>query len=170
MKPEKLTPEEQRSRFERRGIYFPTRDHERDANKIQEIGYYKLKEFAYPFSTTDTSGEISYHGLKFNRLLVRYYQDKNFRIFMLHGIEDIEVRLNSVVAYRLGYKYGGFGYLDFKNWVDRNRPRFEIEKEQFYFKKGLLSKVKRSSLPDIKKNHLILTVMVSQQFGPWLML
>ncbi|WP_369406627.1 hypothetical protein [Lacticaseibacillus nasuensis] len=70
---------------------------------------------------------------------------------MLHGIEDIEVRLNSVVAYRLGYKYGGFGYLDFKNWVDRNRPRFEIEKEQFYFKKGLLSKVKRSSLPDIKK-------------------
>ncbi|ESS02030.1 Abi family protein [Limosilactobacillus fermentum] len=153
-----LNPEEQRSLLEHRGIKFPEDRHEIDANKIQEIGYYKLKEFAYSFAKRKQNGklalsddkEIIYEQLTFKKLLVRYYMDKNLRIFILHAIEDIEVYLNNIVATQLGLKYGAFGYLEYKNWCDRSIPKFEIEKKQFYFKKDLLTKIKRSNLPDIK--------------------
>lgn len=157
-----LTPEEQRRKFESRGMKFPKDTKVRDASKIQEIGYYKLKEFAYIFAKKDNNGflllnngEIQYENVEFKKLLLRYYQDKNLRIFLLHAIEDIEVFLNNEVSTLLGDKYGAFGYLDFKNWCDRKIPKFKIEEQQYFFKKGLLKKIKRSNLPDIKndKNH-----------------
>jgi abortive infection bacteriophage resistance protein len=153
MIPQQLNPEEQRMQFEERGIIFPDETHERDAAKIQEIGYYKLKEFAYSFCNLSKGGVPEYAGLSFKKLLLRYYQDKNFRIFMLHAIEDVEVRLNSVVAYQLGEKYGAFGYLDFKKWVNRKIGKFKIEEAQFYFKRDILKKISRSNLPDLRKNN-----------------
>ena len=71
-----LNPEEQRSLLEHRGIKFPEDRHEIDANKIQEIGYYKLKEFAYSFAKRKQNGklalsddkEIIYEQLTFKKL------------------------------------------------------------------------------------------------------
>lgn len=138
-----LSPEDQRALFESRGISF-TKSHEVDAAKIQEIGYYKLKEFAYPFNVSDNPDEPRYKGLNFQSLLVRYYQDKNLRIFILHAVEDIEVHLGNSVATILGKRYGAFGYLNFSNWCDRSIKKFQIEEKQFYFKKELLRAVKKS--------------------------
>lgn len=143
-----LSPEEQRALLENRGISF-SKSCEIDAAKIQEIGYYKLKEFAYPFSISDDVDEPQYRGLDFQSLLVRYYQDKNLRIFILHAVEDIEVHLGNSVATILGKKYGAFGYLNFSNWCDRGIKRFQVEEKQFYFKKDLLKAVKKS------RNHYV---------------
>jgi abortive infection bacteriophage resistance protein len=154
MCPRNLTNEEQRELFAKRGIIFEHGDPKRDASKIQEIGYYKLKDFAYPFSHVEHS-ELVYSNLTFYDLLKRYYQDKNFRIYVLHAIEDIEVYLNSVVASVLGNRYGAFGYLDFKQWCNRSINKFKIEELQYHFKKDLLKKIKRINIPDLEfKNNL----------------
>lgn len=144
-----LTPAEQRQLFEDRGIIFFENCHEHDIKKIQEIGYYKLKEFASAFAD-DNNENIKYNNLTFENLILRYYQDKNLRIYIFHAIEVIEVYLNNVVATLLG-KYNAFGYLEFKNWCNRDKlSKFQIEKKQFYFKNDLLNKIKRSSLPDLQ--------------------
>lgn len=143
-----LSSMELRDLLERRGIVFPKETKKRDANKIQEIGYYKLKSFAYPFSHYDANHNLLYENLTFKNLLLRYYQDKNLRIFIFHALEDIEVYLNNVIADALG-KYGPFGYLEFKNWCDRSISKFKTEKNQFEFKKNLKKKMKRSNLPDL---------------------
>lgn len=159
--PEYLSPEQQRQLFENRGIGFPPNNHFEDANKIQEIGYYRLKELVKPFNISQDNdvkygriiykdGKRQYISLRFKQLIDRYYYDKNLRIFVLHAIEDIEVNLANKVSSLLGNKYGPFGYLNFKLWIDRNIPKFEVEKKQFYFKKDLLKKTKRSAIEDLK--------------------
>lgn len=145
-----LNPEEQRNLLESRGIIFNQGSYSRDIDKISKIGYYKLKEFAYPFAYKNGS-DLFYKNLKFKKLLIRYYQDKNLRMFILYAIEDIEVYLNSLLSKTLGKKsYGAFGYLEFKNWCDRSFSKFNVEKKQYEFKKGLLKKIKRSGLKDIR--------------------
>ena len=148
-RPRSLSPRKQRQLMEKRGIIFPKNTHKQDAEKIQEIGYYKLKEFAIPFSVKKGK-RLRYKNLTFANLLKRYYQDKNLRIYLLHAIENVEVYLNNLIATLLGDKYGAFGYLEFKEWCDRSIPKFEIEEKQFYFKNNLLKEMKRSNLPDIK--------------------
>lgn len=148
--PSQLSPEEQRQLLEDRGIIFPQEQHEKDANKIQEIGYYRLKDLARPFSKV-INGKIIYDNLKFSKLLVRYYEDKNLRIYVLHAIEDIEVNISNNVSTLLGNNHGPFGYLDFSRWADKkSMSKFKIEEKQYYFKKSLLKQTRRSNLVDIK--------------------
>ena len=54
---------------------------EHDVVKIQNISYYRLKEFAQPFAK-DVDGCIKYENITFHEVLGRYYQDKNLRIFL----------------------------------------------------------------------------------------
>ena len=138
-----LSPLEQRRLFEDRGLIFPhgNKYNLKNAHKIQEIGYYKLKEFAYPFSTCKNN-KLRYHDLTFSMLLARYYQDKNLRIHILHAIEDIEVNLNSNIADILG-NYGAFAYLRFNYWTNRKISKFKIIKKQKKFKKHLKRNIYR---------------------------
>lgn len=150
--PLQLSLEAQRDRLSNFGIVFDQGNDTRDFNTIETIGYYKLKEFAMPFNHPRTSveNEIHFEDITFKQLIARYYQDKNLRINILHAIEDIEVYLRNEVAELLGEKYGAFGYLRFANWCNRDIPKFKIEEQQYYFKKDLLKKVKKSNMPDIK--------------------
>ncbi|MCO6542143.1 MAG: Abi family protein [Lactobacillus sp.] len=149
-----LSPDEQRKLFEDRGIIF-TESNDKNNDKIQEIGYYKLKEFAYAFanhSNDESELEIKYNNLKFSDLLNRYYQDKYLRIYVFHAIDDIEVYLNNVVASILGKRYGAYGYLVFNKWCDQSYSRDKIENIQDSFKQNLQKKISRSNLPDINQN------------------
>lgn len=148
-----LSIDEQRQLFENRGILF-TESNDKNNEKIQEIGYYKLKEFAYVFSNYNDRSELHYNNLKFRDLLNRYYKDKYLRIYMFHAIDDIEVYLNNLVANILGKKYGAYGYLSFKKWCDQNISKFEIEKKQYIFKQNLKKKLSRSNLPDMNIKNL----------------
>lgn len=141
--PKELTPEERRQLFENRGIKFSKDTHKKDSHKIQEIGYYKLKEFAYPFSYVNRLDQLRYINLKFSKLLLRYYQDKHLRMDVLNAIEDIEVSVNSNIADILG-KYGPFGYLKFNLWANKQSLSKECMKsEQDYLKNAIKTKLKK---------------------------
>lgn len=158
MSVERLTIQQQVQRLQDLGIEMsPDSNAERNIETVNTIGYYKLKEFAMPFNTilnTEDGTKVKFEGITFKQLITRYYQDKNLRINVLHAIESIEVKLQNEVSYVLGKKYGAFGYLSFSNWCNRiDNTRFEIEGEQYRFKKALLKKVKKSQLPDLKYKH-----------------
>lgn len=153
--PKQLTYDEQLDRIEALGIIVDRSNREKDLSSIENISYYKLKEFATPFNSNMTSdGEnIKFKGLSFSNLIKRYYQDKNLRMNILHAIESIEVSLQIQIGYILGEKYGPYGYLSFNNWCDRGIEKFDIEEKQYYFKKGLRRKIRKSNMPDVKYEH-----------------
>lgn len=149
--PQPLTWNEQLELLKERGMFVKADD----VQKLEHISYYRLKEFARPLATTrKENGQtiICYNGVSFSQVLTRYYQDKNLRINLLHAIEKIEVSLKTKVSYILGKHYGAFGYLNFSNWVNRNRyNRFEIEKKQYYFKRDLLDIISKSKNPELHR-------------------
>ncbi|MGF2063043.1 Abi family protein [Enterococcus casseliflavus] len=135
-------------RLEAQGITI--NDRAKAENKLKTIGYYKLKGFAYPLAHSNNANK-PFEGINFDDLVLRYYQDKNLRIFLLHAIEKIEVSVKVTLGYVLGSKYGAFGYINFSKWVDRKRyassKRIEMEQK---FCKDLKEKIDRSTLPDLK--------------------
>lgn len=141
--------------FEERGMSIG--DALQNQEKLKHISYYRIKEFARPLAKinkVDGETNISYDGITFKQVLTRYYQDKNLRINLLHAIEKIEVSIKTKVSYLLGKNYGAFGYLNFSNWANRTKyKKFEIEKEQFYFKKRLLKSIERSNHSELKNKH-----------------
>lgn len=143
-----LTLKQQPDLFHRRGIKFNPRNYKDDLHKIHDIGYYRLKEFAWLFSfyTKDNHNKshLKYNHLSFGKLLFRYKQDKRLRTYVLQAAEDIEVSLDSNIADILGkYKPSGFGYLNFYNWINHNENPKEIAFKKKNFKRKLLNEVRR---------------------------
>lgn len=153
--PHYLTPSEQKNLLQQRGIIFSNNE-AKDIQKIKEIGFYKIKEFAVIYLSKSMDSMPKYNNAYFGDILTRYYQDKNLRMHIFHASESIEVFLNNQISDLLGKKYDAFGYLEFKNWMDRKRfNKFEVEEKQYYFKKMLLRKTRISSLADMKdRNNL----------------
>ena len=90
-RPVALSWEEQLKLFTDRGM----KVRETDIDKLKNISYYRLKEFARPLATMTNNQdqlEISYNGIEFREVLTRYYQDKNLRINLLHAIEKADVK------------------------------------------------------------------------------
>ncbi|BDD37951.1 Abi family protein [Streptococcus ruminantium] len=144
--------EKQIDLFKQRGMDIG--DAKLNQEKLQHISYYRLKEFARPLAKISKKNgytDISYDGITFKQVLTRYYQDKNLRINLLHAIEKIEVSLKTKVSYILGKNYGAFGYLNFSNWTNRTKfKKFEIEKQQYYFKSKLLKTIELSNHSELK--------------------
>ncbi|HFR3547799.1 TPA: Abi family protein, partial [Streptococcus suis] len=94
--------EEQVALLESRGMLFSgEQDKKKAEQKLSIISYYKLKEFARPFSkivTVDGVRQINYQNTPFKKITVRYYQDKRLRLHLLDALEDIEVALKTQVA------------------------------------------------------------------------
>ncbi|MBS7989290.1 abortive phage infection protein [Streptococcus suis] len=89
--------EEQVALLESRGMLFSgEQDKKKAEQKLSIISYYKLKEFARPFSkivTVDGVRQINYQNTPFKKITVRYYQDKRLGLHLLDALEDIEVAL-----------------------------------------------------------------------------
>lgn len=128
------------------------------ASKLEQIGYYKIKEAAFPLSKVETSSDGNkirvYTNVTFEEILTRYYQDKNLRTYLLHAIEEIEISVKARLSYVLGKKaYGAFGYLEFKNWCNRDEYcRHYLSYKQGRFRNDLKEKVRRSNNHDIIDN------------------
>lgn len=141
-----LSPEKLLLKLKENGVSIVESDVDRDIETIKRIGYYKLKEIVryYIFEKNEK--------ISFEDLLKRYYFDKELRMNTLHAIEDIEIYLHNCIGELLGNKYGPFGYLDFKNWCDKNKfSRREVKKDEIEFKKKLVKKAKKSRIPDLKE-------------------
>lgn len=145
-----LNFEEQIALLESRNMVFD--DKEKAQNTLAVIPYYKIKEFAHPFRRNISNDSIDYQGVNFQRILSRYYQDKNLRNHLFHILEDIEVALKTQLSYILGKDYGAYGYLTFKNWCDTNeycKHYLRIKEEEF--EKKLKKAIKKSSSFEIKE-------------------
>ncbi|OFP25040.1 CAAX protease [Staphylococcus sp. HMSC057C08] len=154
MKPKPLNFQEQANLLIERGMIINNIDNA--IKKLENIGYYKLKEFAYHLSkvTKDKFGNNVrvYHGIKFDDVITRYYQDKNLRMGLLHAIEKIEVSLKTRISYVLGETYGAFGYLDFSKWCNKNEYcKHYLNYQENKFKKELAKKTKLSRNHEIRE-------------------
>ena len=153
MAPQALKVEDQLDLFFRRGMILT--DKKKHLEKMKHISYYRLKEFAQPYSKVTMYGEIPvirYADISFDDVVKRYYQDKNLRIHLMHAIEKIEVSLKRNLSYILGKKYGAYGYLDFSLWANKEKKtRFQLEEEQYKFKRDLLKTVRKSSLSELRE-------------------
>ncbi|EIJ69282.1 Abi-like protein [Fusobacterium necrophorum subsp. funduliforme ATCC 51357] len=107
--------------------------------RLSHINYYKMKEFAKPYYKRQTDGTYKYEKIAFEQVLNRFYQDKNLRVYLLHAIEKIEISFKTKIAYVLGRKHGAFGYLDFKNWCNKDKfIKQHIVEKELTFKRRIL--------------------------------
>lgn len=131
---------------------------DKQIKSISSIGYYTLKDYAYPFYNEKSH---QYSNLDFDQLIARYYRDKHLKQYVLQAIEDIEVSLNTSIAFYLGSKYGAYGYKDFYKWCqtsgknkflnNKTMNKFSLAQEKLSFFKDLQYKVKKSSMIDIQE-------------------
>lgn len=150
-----LTFKGQLELFESRGMIIS--DPEKALKKIESIGYYKIKGFAYALvkaeNCTEDYKNVSFEGVKFDEVILRYYQDKNLRSYLLHAIEKIEVAVKVRIAYTLGEHYGAYGYKNFSNWTNRSKfSQIKRREEEAKFTSELKGKIKRSSLSDLNRD------------------
>lgn len=141
-----LSFEEQIDLFMERGMF--VEDRKKAAKILKNIGYYKLKDFTYPFAKVhkhkNRKDSIEYFNISFNEVVFRYNQDKDFRLSLLHAIEDIEVSIKTQIAHTLSRKYGAMGYLNFASWSNReSNDKKKINSIEKQFKSTLHSAVKR---------------------------
>lgn len=145
--PRPLSFYEQVKKFESRGMLVT--DGSKAADTLKHVSYYRLKEVARPLATTQNK-ILRYDGVKFEDVVMRYYQDKNLRVYLLHSIEEIEVSLKTTVAYILG-KNGPFKYLDFFFWCSRTEYcKYYLNDREKEFKRNLRKKLSNSSNPEMK--------------------
>lgn len=115
-----LTFEEQLNLFEKRGLKIKNK--ERALERIANINYYKLKEFAEPFSIKDEeTNEIRYENISFEGIILRFYTDKNLRMYFLDAVEKVEISLKTKIGYILGKEFKSLGYLKFNNWCNKEK-------------------------------------------------
>ena len=116
-----LSFQDQLQMFESRGMKVYNKS--RAIIKLENISYYKIKEFSLPY--LDCNGSYK-KDTSFEGDIKNFYQDKNVRIYFLEAIEKVELSFKTKFSYLLGQKYGAFGYINFNNWCDRNISKNEI--------------------------------------------
>ncbi len=145
--PEPLSFKKQLEKFKDRGMKFD--DWDFAELMIQQVGYYRIKEAAYPLAKT-IDKELTYDGIKFRDVITRYLQDKNLRVYLLHSIEEIEISIKTKFSNTLGFK-GAFAYLDFSSWCNRNEYcKHYLNDQQKNFVYRLKNKMRTSNSRDIK--------------------
>lgn len=144
-----LSYDEQLEKFVERGMKYKNREF--CLSKLKSVNYYKLKEFAIPFYK-NVDGIMKYEDIFLEKIIRRFYQDKNIRIALLYAIEKVELSFKSKLAYILGEKLSAFGYLNFKNWVDKDEYcKHYIDYKEKQFKNNIKQKLNRSYNPFIKE-------------------
>ncbi len=147
------------------------RNFNRCVETLKHVSYYKIKKFAEPFSKV-IDNEINYNGVYFEDILTRYYRDKNLRMHILHVLEDIEVALQTQIAYQLGKNTAEYGYLKASNWSDiHNFDRKHIIKVETRIKQRISKQVNKAKENPEVNNELMnkLSKGSNQDYPPvWL--
>lgn len=137
-----------------RNMYFS--DEEKACKTLAKVPYYKIKEFARPFSKqtqTDEGKQIDYQGTSFESILSRYFQDKNLRIQLLHVLDEIEVALKTQTSYVLGRgNLGAYQYLEFNQWCDKEEYcKHYLKFKEREFQNSLKAALYRNTNAEIKE-------------------
>ena len=115
-----LTVDEQIDRLERRGLNFS--DRELAKNYLQNISYYRLRAYTYPFQdNTDPDADHKFlrDDIDFNDIIDLYVFDRRLRNLVFNELEKIEVAIRT----QLSLVYSNmskdpFWYLD-RSWFSR---------------------------------------------------
>ena len=86
-----LSYEEQLKKFIDRGM--EVKDKEFCLTKLASINYYKLKEFSIPYYKNG-----SYQNISLERVIKRFYKDKDIRLALLSAIEKVEISFKNKIA------------------------------------------------------------------------
>lgn len=131
--------------------------YKKNINTIQTIGYYKLKQYGYPFYNKETS---TYSSISFKQLVDRYYRDQALKQEIFQVITDIETAVNNQIVNILG-KNGPYDYLSFGKWCQKNSKnkflkkkkmdKYSVKKEELDFLSKLQYKIKKSNFEDLIK-------------------
>lgn len=87
-----------------------------DTKTLGLIGFYRLKEYAAPLVDKRVKN-AAYSGVKYSKVISRYRHNRQFCAVMLTVIGDVVEALRAQLTLQLA-RYGQFGYLDLKNWMN----------------------------------------------------
>lgn len=146
-----LTPIQQYLRFAERGMHFDQARRHEDIRKLQEIGYYKLKEYAYAMSEYDQYGNLTYHETRFDNVVNKYYRDKRLQMEVFSGILDIEPFLASSIVSVLGRRYGAYGYWQCRTWASHGISKEVLLRYQDRFQRAVIRGATASRLDDLSE-------------------
>lgn len=90
-----LSIQDQIELLKTRGLQIP--DEERAARYLQNISYYRLSGYMYPF-LKDKEQHLYKENVKFNDILNIYRFDREFRLLLFSSIEKIEIAIRSQIT------------------------------------------------------------------------
>lgn len=114
-----LTVDEQIDRLEQRGLNFSDRKLAR--NYLQNISYYRLRAYTYPFQDNDPSADHEFleDDIDFSDIIDLYVFDRRLRNLVFNELEKIEVAIRTQLSLVYSNKsQDPFWYLD-KSWFSR---------------------------------------------------
>ncbi|MBO7625177.1 MAG: Abi family protein [Bacteroidales bacterium] len=93
-----LTVEEQIDTLERRGLFF--RDKTSAANYLQNISYYRLRAFTYPFQDNSEDADHTFlkNDISFEDIIDLYVFDRRLRNLIFNELEKIEVAVRTKLS------------------------------------------------------------------------
>ena len=124
-----LTYEEQLQLLKDRGLIVANDD--LALSHLKSINYYRLSVYWYPFRKREQNGTVSdcfEKGANFDDVIELYEFDRSLRLLVMDAIEQIEVRLRSLFAYRIGHVYGAFGHTEATSFRDQFNHEGWLEK------------------------------------------
>lgn len=118
------TYEEQISELKSKG--FIITDEAECIQHLENIRYYRLLAYLLPFKERST--KAYFPGISINRIYRIYDFDSSLRTLLFGIIEEIEIRLRSVLSYYNAHTYGSLGYLNSDNYnKHHNEEKFISE-------------------------------------------
>ena len=118
--------EEQIVRLEKRGLIFSNKT--RAAHYLQNISYYRLRAFTYPFQNNkDISADHSFlrDDIDFNDIIDLYVFDRRLRILVFNELEKIEVAVRTQLSLTYSVSsQNSMWYLDRIHYVNKATDSF----------------------------------------------
>jgi len=84
---------------------------------LRRKNYYRFSGYLLSFKQTD--GRYVY-GTSFEKIAAIYDFDQKLRNIIIKALEDVEIHVKSIIAYRHGHSYGPLGYLEIINFNERH--------------------------------------------------
>lgn len=95
-------------------------DEESAKSVLRDINYYRLSAYFLPFKLEDDT----YGNVDFSQIYRIHEFDRKLRSLLFGIVEEIELRLRSIIAYHYSHVYGALGYKDENNF-DNKRHNHE---------------------------------------------
>ncbi|MDR3296613.1 MAG: Abi family protein [Prevotellaceae bacterium] len=95
--------------LKQRGMIF--NDEAQAYERLKNVSYYRLKGYWWD-EQIDTSLHLLQPNTNFEDIMERYDFDRDIRLILFGGIEQIEIALRTKLIYHFSIAYGGLWYLD----------------------------------------------------------